>query len=604
MNFTPLYPARDNGDAALQIHNPMAPQDPPIVGLGSFHKTLRHNGFGEVDADQFAGLRSTVGSAQGDFSSVGAAQDQGPLTSGRLVNPMAGLAHESHGPDPQDMSMPPAPAVASASTAAELVELYHMALLRDLALDQWEGNTLVASAVADTAQAFGRALGQPAPAPGAPDDGRLRLRQDLPVTPGGQLDQRAQTLFRCGLPGEDLGPLVSQFFLHDVAYGTQLIQQKQFAYAHGQDYLQTKADWLHAQNLGRSVGTENDIDAFEYGRANERDAAFEGGSQRTLRRMRSLRDLARFVHKDALHQAYFNAALLLLGWGAARDPGNPYENGAFGRRQAGFGTLGGPHLLTLVSEVASRALKVVWRQKWGVHLRLRPEAYAGALEMERRHGRPYGLLAHFSGHFDTLLQDIGKRNGTDPDDTGKGPQSLFLPMAFESGSPAHPAYGAGHATVAGACVTILKAWFDEKQALVDVLAKHPARHPVSQALVALVQPGEPDKVGELPALMPTVAAQLTVGGELNKLASNVAMGRSMGGVHWRSDNTRSLRLGEQIATIMLRRQCRDYAEPGLCFSYCSFDGHPVKVHSNGRVTVAGDAALEQFYNQAAFAPRS
>jgi hypothetical protein len=39
--------------------------------------------------------------------------------------------------------------------------------------------------------------------------------------------------------------------------------------------------------------------------------------------------------------------------------------------------------------------------------------------------------------------------------------TLFLPMAFSAGSPPHPAYGAGHASVAGACVTVLKAWFDE-----------------------------------------------------------------------------------------------------------------------------------------------
>lgn len=39
--------------------------------------------------------------------------------------------------------------------------------------------------------------------------------------------------------------------------------------------------------------------------------------------------------------------------------------------------------------------------------------------------------------------------------------SALLPQAFPEGAPTHPAYGAGHATVAGACVTILKAWFDE-----------------------------------------------------------------------------------------------------------------------------------------------
>ncbi len=38
-------------------------------------------------------------------------------------------------------------------------------------------------------------------------------------------------------------------------------------------------------------------------------------------------------------------------------------------------------------------------------------------------------------------------------------------MAFPEGSPTHPSYGAGHATVAGACVTILKAWFDHGRPL-------------------------------------------------------------------------------------------------------------------------------------------
>ena len=36
-----------------------------------------------------------------------------------------------------------------------------------------------------------------------------------------------------------------------------------------------------------------------------------------------------------------------------------------------------------------------------------------------------------------------------------------MPQAFREGSPLHPSYGAGHATVAGACITILKAWFKD-----------------------------------------------------------------------------------------------------------------------------------------------
>ncbi len=39
----------------------------------------------------------------------------------------------------------------------------------------------------------------------------------------------------------------------------------------------------------------------------------------------------------------------------------------------------------------------------------------------------------------------------------------FFPKLFKEGAPAHPSYALGHATVAGACVTVLKAWFDESE---------------------------------------------------------------------------------------------------------------------------------------------
>ena len=52
-------------------------------------------------------------------------------------------------------------------------------------------------------------------------------------------------------------------------------------------------------------------------------------------------------------------------------------------------------------------------------------------------------------------------------------------------------------------------------------------------------------------LDPKVAEKLTIEGELNKLAMNIATARSMGGVHWRTDNTRSQARGEAIAAEIL-----------------------------------------------------
>jgi hypothetical protein len=130
------------------------------------------------------------------------------------------------------------------------------------------------------------------------------------------------------------------------------------------------------------------------------------------------------------------------------------------------------------------------------------------------------------------------------------------------GSPTHPAYGAGHATVAGACVTILKSWFKESTTLVQLG----------------LTPKEPDQTGTtLVNYTGSDAGSLTVGGELNKIASNVGLGRDIAGVHWRSDATESLKLGEQVAIGMLRDQRGCYNEVFNGFILTKFDGTTVTV---------------------------
>jgi hypothetical protein len=128
----------------------------------------------------------------------------------------------------------------------------------------------------------------------------------------------------------------------------------------------------------------------------------------------------------------------------------------------------------------------------------------------------------------------------------------LLPQAFPEGSPTHPAYPSGHATVAGACVTVLKAWFDES---------HVLGHPVvpSASGTKLVAYDGPD------------AGALTVGGELNKLAANIATGRNMAGVHWRTDYTAAIRLGEEVAIAILRELVGSTHEQAS-FTLSRFDG--------------------------------
>jgi hypothetical protein len=69
---------------------------------------------------------------------------------------------------------------------------------------------------------------------------------------------------------------------------------------------------------------------------------------------------------------------------------------------------------------------------------------------------------------------------------------------------------------------------------------------------------------------------LTVGGELNKLASNIALGRNGAGVHWRSDYTESVRLGEEIAIGILQEQRLTYNE-NYHLSLTRFDGTAITI---------------------------
>ncbi|WP_321477629.1 vanadium-dependent haloperoxidase [uncultured Paludibaculum sp.] len=543
--------------------DPCSEKTAPIIGLGNFHKTLKHDPkTGLVNPDHYREFEA-IANHGGDFECV-----PRPDGAAKFINPQAGWAKEHLGPDPGSMDMPPPPCPMSDATAAEMTELYWMALLRDKRFADFSANDPdIQAAIMDLSTAFDR---------GSAD---LKLGYDLPAKDG-KLDLTAQTLFRGGLPGEDQGPLVSQFFLHDIAYGTQIILQKQFPYAECRNYLTDWDSWLKAQDTGKdSDGNDYpaDNDYFKHHDYFDKGAFCPDG----LRRIRNMRDLARFVNKDALHQAYFNAALLLSNWGAPFAAGNPYLVGY--EKQRSFGTFGGPHLLAQVSEVAARALRVVWRQKWGVYRRFRPEVYGGLMEAQSQKRLQCELPKWvFETKAAQRIQDQGP---------------YLLPMAFTAGSPAHPAYGAGHATVAGACVTILKAWFDGSKLLKrDVLPN--ATHPVTAKPVHLVMP---DKDGS--DVLPEYGeGDLTVEGELNKLAANVAFGRCMGGVHWRTDNTRSLRLGEKIATIILRRECHEYAERDPVWSYNNFDGHKVTIGGDGKVTVDGNEELACFYNRCEFRP--
>jgi hypothetical protein len=276
------------------------------------------------------------------------------------------------------------------------------------------------------------------------------------------------------------------------------------------------------------------------------------GSPPPVRHILTGRDLVYWVHHDALYQAYLGACLILLGNKNKFDPDLPLQNS---QTQMGFATFGGPHILSLLTEVATSALKAMWYSKWSVHRRLRPEAFGGLIHRQKNNSSPSPDtgLTHPSPDY-PINREILESNVL-PKIFAKN-NSYLLPMPFKEGCPTHPSYGSGHATVAGACVTILKAWFDENENIKGKIFKPKA-----------------DGTG----IEEASGLTLKVGHELNKVASNIAIGRSWAGVHYRSDYTESILLGEKIALGILQEQALTYhKDERFKCSLTRFNGQPIR----------------------------
>ncbi len=402
--------------------------------------------------------------------------------------------------------VPPAPLIAGDQSANELLEHYWASLLRDVAFTDYGSSALAARAAAELSGL---------PAYLGPRNSRGQVTTDL--------------LFRGVFPGETLGPYISQFFIAPTYFGVQPISQRMVSYLPNVDYMTSFSDWLTVQN-GGSTGLHNQVDPL-------------------LRYRRLGRDLAAFTHVDVLYQAYFTAFLVLAGIGAPLNPGNPYIGS---RCENGFGAFGAPDFAGTLTEVATKALNAVWYQKWFVHLRPRPEATGGQVHLVKTgHGgetdvKPSNVILNSAG-----LQQSFNQYGT-----------WLLSQAFPEGSPLHPAYPTGHGVVGGACITVLKFFFDGNFVVPNPVV------PTSDGLSLVPYTGSD-------------AGQLTVNGELNKLGHNVSFGHGIpAGIHWRSDSDTSLLLGEAVALSFLSDRARTYNEP-FTVQLTKFDGTTATISNQG-----------------------
>lgn len=468
--------------------------------FGSFSKGLPHGARGEVDPVAYDALLAALRTGErADFDAVPVG---GAL---RLVNPQAALAFTLEGVDPHCTTCAPAPAFASAAQAAEAVELYWMAATRDVPFDRYDSDPLIARAAED----LSRLSAYDAP------------KEEERVTP--------RVIYRGATKGNLTGPYLSQFLWKEVPYGAIRLVQHVRTATPGLDYLTRWDDWLAVQN--GAAETLKHASAYRY--------------------IRTLRDLTAYVQLDFTYQAFETACLILFGMqrttdaqyvykGAPWDPKNPYRGS---KTQTGFVTFGVAQALDLVTRVAHHALTASWYHKWLVHRRLRPEEFGGRVHAHRAGTARYPLHDELL-HSPVLDLTAETHGGTS-----------LLPQAYADGAPLHPAYPSGHAVIAGACATVLKAFFDES-------------FPIDDPVVVA-----PD--GK--TLQPYKGAPLTVGGELDKLATNIAFGRNAAGIHWRTDGTAGLALGEEVAISVLQDLRACWREDFNGFQLTRFDGRAVVV---------------------------
>ncbi len=484
----------------------------------SFGKSLAHEDTGLLNTAAFNQMVVALQRGTSDgFLNITMGTD--PVQR-RLVDPQGAYAFNFDGPDGWINSMPAAPALTSPQAASEMAEVYWHALARDVAFNSYPANGITLSAIGDL-NTFSDFRG--------PKQGGV-------VT--------AQSLFRGNTPGDLVGPLISQFLYLAVPYGPAPNFDGTLATAgisfqaqveptplssDQNDFMTTFTEWLFIQR----------------GNNPTRSITYDTTERRFIR---NARDMGDYVHQDTPGQAFYNATRILLNFGdSALDPANPYLNNP---TQEAFVTYGVGDILYLVSVVTEVALRAAWYQKWLVHRRLRPEYFAFLVNQQIMGVFDSGINSELIGS--TAVSSIFMHNMILTTNAGTG--TYFLPLAYAEGSPTHPSYPAGHATFAGACATLVKAFFNE-----DFVIPSPVEpNPANTALIAN-------------------ADTLTVGGELNKLAANISLGRDYAGVHYRSDGFDGMNLGEQIAIALLENEAWSRNINFNGFTLTKFNGETITI---------------------------
>ena len=283
-----------------------------------------------------------------------------------------------------------------------------------------------------------------------------------------------------------------------------------------------------------------------------------GRADLAVRTIATPRDLATQMHRRHPAQACFAAAIHLLGQRVPLDGGLRQ-----GRDGSGWD---GRRVLGLMLEAVRRADRASRRAARG-HRFLRPGVVAARWSLmvageDVRADKDAVLLraalAQLEARVPRLLHwmtqlngALGTRSLAAPDSEGgirdgwtpvALRQNLMLPQIAAEGTTISAAHGKGQAALAGALVTLLKAAFDTAARTDEATEQRPLET------------------------------------ELDLLAANMTMGRSIVGGFYDSENQRGLRLGQGVALALLRETLERDGVPASLELH-DLDGRHVILHA-------------------------
>lgn len=336
----------------------------------------------------------------------------------------------------------------------------------------------------------------------------------------------AANIFRGSGDGDLVGPYLSQlFFLDAVVWPKTVTATADFpTRTSANDRMVSSATYLSVENGTVTEGGPTLAGSETYSSTG--------------------RDLSYIVWQDAPGYLYELAAKRAIDAGASLNPLNPYLNSPLDNNQDAFITWSLTDLRTCLQMTVQTALAVAWYGKWAVNRRLRPEAFGNEVEQWRLSGMTSNPASINSDLLTSgILGDVFAANANN-----------YLPQSYPEGSPSHPSYPAGHAVASGACITIMKAFLDGSWVFPSPVA--------------------PNAAG---TVLSAIGDTLTLEGEINKLGSNITLGRDWAGVHYRSDGHNGILQGEAIAKIILQEWVNRYPEQTSQFSFTGYLGDSISI---------------------------